>query len=155
MLVSTLLFVDLVKHKRHRDDVTIMPISTSNKRYLKVFGNSMAISRLINFMITIGLISIADSKYRFNSNDNKSRTYHYFYDNECLLKEYCEANNIYASSKSSGNASLFNRLGNGDFDPRKVRFSSKLRLEKPTGHSKTGFQNLLMETLYRKYPHLE
>ena len=67
MLSSTLLFVDLVKHKRLCNKVTRMPISTNNKVYLKAFGNSKSISRLINFMLAIGLISVAYPNYRFNS----------------------------------------------------------------------------------------
>jgi hypothetical protein len=158
MLTSTLLFVDLVKHKRLCDKVTRMPISTNNKVYLRAFGNSMAITRLINFMTQIGLISIADSKYRFNSKNshlNKSREYYYFYDNECALLEYCETNNITVSHKSSGSASLFNRLEIGDFDAEKVRFSSKLNLRKLADYSKSEFEELLNFYLYFNYPHFD
>ena len=157
MLVSTLLFVDLVKHKRLCDKVTRMPISTNNKVYLKAFGNSMAISRLINFMTSIGLISIADSKYRFNSKyslKNKSREYYYYYDNECALIEYCETHDISVSHKSRGCASLFNRLEIGDLDPEKVKFCSKLNLEKLTDYSKTEFEELLKFYLYLNYSQL-
>ena len=157
MLASTLLFVDLVKHKRLCDKVTRMPISTNNKVYLKAFGNSMAISRLINFMTSIGLISIADSKYRFNSKyslKNKSREYYYFHVNECALLEYCETNNISVSHKSKGSASLFDRLEIGDLDPEKVKFSSKLNLKKLTDYSKTEFEELLKFYLYLNYPQL-
>ena len=158
MLASTLLFVDLVKHKRLCDKVTRMPISTNNKVYLKAFGNSMAISRLIKFMIGIGLISIADTNYRFNSlysHENKSREYYYFHVNECALIEYCETNNISVSHKSSGSASLFNRLEIGDLDPEDVKFNSKLKLKKLTDYSKTEFEELLKFYLYFNYPHLD
>lgn len=154
MLASTLLFVDLVKHKRLCDKVTRMPISTNNNVYLKAFGNSMAISRLINFMTSIGLISIADSKYRFNSKyslKNKSREYYYYYDNECALIEYCETHDISVSPKSSGSASLFNRLEIGDLDFEKVRFSSKLRLKKLTDYSNSEYEDLLRLCLYWNY----
>ena len=157
MLVSTLLFVDLVKHKRLCDKVTRMPISTNNKVYLKAFGNSKSISRLINFMLAIGLISVANPNYRFNSknpHENKSREYYYFHVNECALLEYCETNNISVSHKSRGCASLFNRLEIGDLDPEKVKFSSKLNLEKLTDYSKTEFEELLKFYLYLNYPQL-
>ena len=146
MLASALLFVDLVKHKRLCDKVTRMPIATNNKIYLKAFGNSMAISRLINFMTEIGLISIANSNYRFNSKnpqENKSREYYYFHVNECALIEYCETNNIFVSHKSIGSASLFNRLEIGDLDTEEVKFNSKLKLKKLTDYSKTEFEELL------------
>ena len=157
MLASTLLFVDLVKHKRLCDKVTRMPISTNNKVYLKAFGNSMAISRLINFMTAIGLITIANSKFRFNSTNshlNKSREYYYYHVNECALIEYCETHNISVSPKSRGSASLFNRLEIGDLDSEKVKFSSKLKLKKLDDYSKTEFEELLKFYLYFNYPHL-
>ena len=157
MLASTLLFVDLVKHKRLKDKVTRMPISTNNKVYIKAFGNSMAITRLINFMTTIGLVSIADSNYRFNSiysHKNKSREYYYYHVNECALTDYCETHNISVSHKSSGSASLFNRLEIGNLDPEEVKFSSKLSLEKLIDYSKTEFEELLKFYLYLNYPQL-
>lgn len=155
MLSSTLLFVDLVKHKRLCDKVTRMPISTNNKVYLKAFGNSKSISRLINFMLAIGLISIANPNYRFNSknpHENKSREYYYFHVNECALLEYCETNNISVSHKSKGSASLFDRLEIGDFEAEKVRFSSKLKLRKLSDYSKSEFEDLLRISLYSNYP---
>ena len=157
MLASTLLFVDLVKHKRLCDKVTRMPISTNNKVYIKAFGNSMAITRLINFMTAIGLITIANSKFRFNSTNshlNKSREYYYYHVNECALIEYCETHNISVSPKSRGSASLFNRLEIGDLDSEKVKFSSKLKFKKLDDYSKTEFEEMLKFYLYFNYPHL-
>ncbi len=132
-----------------------MPISTTNKVYLKAFGNYMAISRLIQFMISIGLISVYNSDFKFNSKnpkDNKSKEYYYYYDNECALIEYCETHNITVSHKSKGSASLFNRLEIGDLEGEKVRFSSKLRLKKPTDYSKTEFEDFLKLILFCNYP---
>lgn len=154
MLVSVLLFVDLVKHKRLKNKVTRMPIATNNKEYLRVLGYPKAISRLINFMTEIGLISIADSSYRFNSKnsqENKSREYYYFHVNECALLKYCETNNIFVSPKSSGSASLFDKVESKTFDPKKVRFSSKLRMRKLAGRSDKEFEDLLRVTLYNNY----
>lgn len=155
MLASSLLFVDLVKHKRLKDKVTRMPISTNNKVYLKAFGYPKAISRLINFMTEIGLISIADFKYRFNSknsNSNKSREYYYYHVNECALIEYCETHNISVSHKPRGSASLFDKLENEGLDPEKVKFSSKLKLRKLADYSKSEFEDLLRISLYCNYP---
>ena len=155
MLASALLFVDLIKHKRLCNKVTRMPISTSNKVYTRAFGNSMAVSRLINFMTDIGLISVANPKYRFNSKNaskNKSREYYYYYENEVALKEYCETHNVISvSHKSRGSASLFNRLGIGGFDHEKVRFNSKLKLRKLADYSKTEFEDVLRMCLYWNY----
>lgn len=154
MLCSVLKFINLVKYKRLRNKVTIMPISTTNKVYLKAFGNSMAISRLIKFMITIGLIAVYKSSYRYNSNNsknNKSKEYYYFYDNECALLEYCETHNISVSLNINDSASLVNRLEIGDLDTEKVRFSSKLKLKKPTDWSKTQFEDFLKSTLHSNY----
>lgn len=157
MLASALLFVDLVKHKRLCNKVTLMPIASTNKLYVKAFGYSRAVSRLIDFMIEIGLISLANSKYRFNSNhpnENKSRKYYYFYINECALREYCETNNISVSHKLSGSASLLDKVKNDDLDQDFVKFSSKLSLKKLTDYSKTEFEELLKFYLYFNYPHL-
>lgn len=158
MLASALMFTELVKNKRLSDKVTIMPISTTKKAYVKIFGNSKAVSRLIEFMTDIGLISVANSKYRFNCKNagkNLSRTYYYFYNNECALKEYCDTHNITVSHPASGTASLFDRLGIGDIDEEKVRINSKLRLKKPVDFSVTEFEDLLKISLYRRYPQLE
>lgn len=155
MLASSLLFVELVKHKRLKDKVTLMPIATNNKVYLRAFGYPKAISRLINFMTEIGLISIANSNYRFNSKnpqENKSREYYYFHVNECALTEYCETNNISVSHKSSGSASLFDKLGKKDFNPKKIKFNSKLRELKPKGYSESELIDLVRIALYSNYP---
>jgi hypothetical protein len=155
MISNTLTFVDLVKHKRLRDAVTLMPISTNNKVYLRRFGSPKAISRLIKFMTDIGLISVANPNFRFNSRNpknNKSRKFYYFYDNEIALLAYCETNKISVSRECTSSASLFDRFEIGDFDKKKVRFSSKLRLKKIDGYSKTEFEDLLRLTLYDNYP---
>lgn len=157
MLASVLLFVDLVKRKRLKDKVTRMPIPTNNKVLLKLFGYPKAISRLIDFMTEIGLISVADSKYRFNSKnpqENKSREYYYFHVNECALIDYCETHNISVSHKSRGSASLFDKLENEELDPEKVKFSSKLKMDKLINYSETEFEELLKFYLYFNYPNL-
>lgn len=155
MLESALLFCDLVKHKRLCNKVTVMPISTNNKVYIQAFGYSKAISRLIKFMTEIGLISVANSNYRFDSknpDNNKSREYYYFHDNECALRAYCETHNISVSHKSRNSASLFDTLGIGGFLADKVRFNSKLRLKKPLNYSKSEFEDFLRISLYANYP---
>ena len=154
MISNTLDFVNLVKHKRLRTAVTLMPISTNNKVYLKKFGDSKAMTRLINFMQDIGLISIANPNYHFNDKNpknNKSREFYYFYDNEVALLAYCEENRISVSHKCTSSASLFGRLEKGEVDVKKVRFSSKLRLAKPANYSKSEFEDLLRQALYENY----
>ena len=155
MISNTLAFVELVKYKRLRDAVTLMPISTNNKVYLKKFGDSKAMTRLINFMQDIGLISIANPNYRFNSKNpknNKSREFFYFHENEDALLAYCEENRISVPHKRTSSAPLFGRLEKGEVDVEKVRFSSKLKLKKADDFSKAEFEDLLRLALYENYP---
>ena len=74
-LSKVLAFIDLVKHKRFKTGCTIIPISVTNKDYLAIWNNQMGVSRAIDYMIDIGLLSPESDTYQFGAyyeKDNKS-----------------------------------------------------------------------------------
>ena len=76
-LSKVLAFIDSVKHKRFKAGCTVMPISVTNKENLAIWSNEKGVSRAIDYMIEIGLISIENDKYQFGAyyeKDNKSKT---------------------------------------------------------------------------------
>ena len=96
-LSKVLAFIDSVKHKRFKTGCTIMPISVTNKENLAIWSNEKGVSRAIDYMIEIGLISVENDKYQFGAyyeKDNKSKTYRYYKENEDKIKEYCTDHNI-------------------------------------------------------------
>ena len=87
-LSKVLAFVDLAKHKRFKTGCTIMPISVTAKDNLAIWKNEMGVSRAIEYMTEIGLISLESDKYQFGAyyeKDNKSKSYRYYKENEDKL----------------------------------------------------------------------
>jgi len=96
-LSKVLAFIHLVEHKRLAHGCTIMPIPETERRLLSITGSQQNSSNLIALMIYIGLISAECKQYRFGTpkkKGNRSKTYRYYYDNEQIIKKYCEDNNI-------------------------------------------------------------
>ena len=134
-LSKVLAFIDLVKHKRFKTGCTVMPISVTNKDNLAIWQNEKGVSRAIDFMIEIGLISVESDKYQFGAyyeKDNKSKTYRYYKENEDKLKKYCEDHDIqmFIVKNKVYNMSELKKLHTG-IDKSKVRFASRLKLIKP------------------------
>ena len=63
LLSKVLAFIDLNKQRRFAEGCTIMPIPTTSKRLMAICGSSREVSRLIKFMISIGLISVESDTY--------------------------------------------------------------------------------------------
>ncbi len=157
-LSKVLAFIDIVKHKRFKVGCTVMPISVTSKDYLAIWGNEMNVSRAIEYMKEIGLISVENDKYQFGAyyeKDNKSKVYRYYKENEDRVKEYCELrgiekylvqNKVYAMAGLKGL--------HGDIDKTKVRFDSKIKLVKPSELSRAEFEKQLTLCLYENYPAL-
>ena len=125
-LSKVLAFIDLNKQKRFSDGVTVMPIATTNKRLLSIWGSSMNISRAIQFMTEIGLLSEYDTTYQFNAyydKNNKSKLYAYSYDTEQSIITYCNNNNI--NKYKIINITIVNIFAVEDipFEKDEVRFS--------------------------------
>ena len=157
-LSKVLAFIDLVKHKRFKTGCTVMPISVTNKDNLAIWQNEKGVSRAIDFMIEIGLISVESDKYQFGAyyeKDNKSKTYRYYKENEDKLKEYCEDHDIqmFIVKNKVYNMSELKKLHTG-IDKSKVRFASRLKLIKPIELSRAEFEKQLTLCLYENYPAL-
>lgn len=157
-LSKVLAFIDSVKHKRFKTGCTIMPISVTNKDNLAIWQNEKGVSRAIDFMIEIGLISVESDKYQFGAyyeKDNKSKTYRYYKENEDKLKEYCEDHDIqmFIVKNKVYNMSELKKLHIG-IDKSKVRFASRLKLIKPIELSRAEFEKQLTLCLYENYPAL-
>ena len=157
-LSKVLAFVDLVKYKRFKTGCTVMPISVTNKENLAIWSNEKGVSRAIDYMIEIGLISIENDKYQFGAyyeKDNKSKTYRYYKENEDKLKEYCEAHDIqmFIVKNKVYNMSELKNVHTG-IDKTKVRFASRLKLIKPIELSRAEFEKQLTLCLYENYPAL-
>ena len=158
LLSKVLAFIDLNKQRRFAEGCTIMPIPTTSKRLIAICGSSMEVSRLIKFMISIGLISVESDTYSYNNNKTYSKTYRYYYDNELKILEYCNNNNvnIYEACNIHTLVNTFTIDKNiTSFDDSQVRFSSKLHLLRPDDYSKAKFENYLSVCLYDNYPQLE
>lgn len=157
-LSKVLAFVDLVKHKRFKTGCTIMPISVTAKDNLAIWNNQMGVSRAIDYMIEIGLLSPENDTYQFGAyyeKDNKSKSYRYYKENEDRLKEYCKERNIqmFVVKNQLYSMSEVQKV-HKDIDKPKVRFGTKLKLIKPAGLSKGEFEKQLTLCLYENYPGL-
>lgn len=157
-LSKVLAFIDVVKHKRFKTSCTIMPISVTAKDNLTIWKNEMGVSRAIDYMMEIGLLSLENDKYQFGAyyeRDNKSKSYRYYKENEDRLKEYCQAHNIQMFVAKNPIYSLAEIQNvHKDIDKAKVRFGTKLKLIKPAGLSKAEFEKQLTLCLYENYPGL-
>ncbi|MEE1085007.1 MAG: hypothetical protein UH850_14870 [Paludibacteraceae bacterium] len=157
-LGKVLAFIDMVKYKRLAHGCTIMPIATTNKKFISICGSKMNASRMIKSMINIGLLEEEDITFQFGANQegyNKSRTYRYYYDNEQKLIKYCKENNINKYVVVNNiYSTVCNKFKIENFDHQKVRFSSQLHLLKPDNYSVTQFENYITGVLYQNYPYL-
>ena len=158
-LSKVLAFIDSVKHKRFKEGCTIMPISSTNKENLAIWENKMGVSRAIDYMIEIGLISVESDKYQFGAyyeKDNKSKSYYYYKENEDKVKAYCEARGItmYVVQNKVYDMAAIKSVHKA-IDKSKVRFASRLKLIRPEGISKAEFEKQLTLCLYENYPGLQ
>ena len=159
-LSQVLAFIGTVKKIRCANGCTIMPIATTSRKMIAITGSQQNSTNLIKFMTSIGLISEEDSTYQFNARykkNNRSKTYRYYYENECNIIEYCNENSIKPFTvtnrkrRKANSPSFPASLGTRASD---VRFSSMLRLCKPSDLSKSAFEDALYEQLYLNYPEL-
>lgn len=152
-------FVDMVRYKRVKEGVTIMPIPTTNKQMIRICGNQREVSRLIGFMEGLGLIGVCDDSYQFKAyrvEDNKSKTYYYYYENEVRLLGWCKEKGIEGLKGVMKNAITVEKDKNktcGEIfvSREKVRFRSNLKLVRPQDMSVREFEGLLLDCLYENY----
>lgn len=160
-LGKVLAFIDMVKYKRWAGGCTIMPIATTNKKFISICGSQQNASNLIKYMVKIGLLGEEDITYQYNATRegyNKAKTYRYYYDNEFKVKHYCKENNInkyvVLNNKQLRSHTVVQKLKIENFDNDKVRFSSQLHLLKPDNYSIAQFESYIEAVLYRNYPYL-
>ena len=161
ILGKVLAFIDMVKYKRLAHGCTIMPIASTNKKFISICGSQRNASNLIKYMIDLGLLDEEDTEYQFNATQegyNKSKTYRYYYDNEQKIIKYCEENDInkyvIRNNKISHIHTVVERFRIENFESEQVRFSSHLHLLKPDNYSVTQFENYIESILYQNYPYL-
>lgn len=157
-LAKVLAFIDLKKHIRYTDSATVMNIASTGKRLLSICGSQQNASNLISYMKEIGLIGEYNVNYQFggySSHYNYSKQYIYYYENEQIIKKYCEDNKINRYIIRNYNRDNNNRVVTIDnFDNDKVRFNSKVHLLKPDNYSIKQFEEYLTNVLYDNYPQL-
>ena len=161
ILGKVLAFIDMVKYKRLAHGCTIMPIASTNKRFISICGSQQNASNLVKYMINIGLLELEDDNYQYNAtkeNYNKSKTYKYYYDNEQEIIKYCEENDInkyvIRNNKVSHIHTVVQRFRIENFENEQVKFSSQLHLLKPDNYSVAQFENYIESILYQNYPFL-
>lgn len=160
-LGKVMAFIDMVKYKRLAHGCTIMPIASTNKKFISICGSQRNASNLIRFMIDLGLLDEEDTNYQFNATQegyNKSKTYRYYYENEEKILKYCEENDINKYVIKNNNKShihtVVEKFRIENFENEQVRFSSNLHLLKPDNYSVTQFENYIESILYQNYPML-
>lgn len=168
VLSKILTFVHLAQKRRVSNACTIMPIAVTANENLAIWGSEMNVSRAIDKMIEIGLISQHNEEYRFNApfpydDENKCKTYKYYYENEQKFINYCKNNNI-KEFEPVNHSKLTEKVKetidkvnsqHRDFKIEDVVFSSNLKLIKPIDVSVAEFEVYLTYCLYNNYPEFE
>lgn len=163
MLSKVLTFILFTQHRRYKTGCTAMPIPTTSRQNLMIWGNKMAVSRAIKFMIEMGLITVHDEKYRFGvpyKGGNYGKLYAYYKDNEDKVIEYCKGHGIEKYEIRNARAPMTKEQITKiqethqvkTFEISEVRFGKNLTLKKPDGVSAGLFVDYLTECLYHNYP---
>ena len=88
-------YVLYLEGKVYKKGYTIIPIATTNRIMLAIFGNKMKISRTINKMIEMNIITVDDKSSSFDKGKNSHcRIYKFYWENASKLIEFCKNNNI-------------------------------------------------------------
>ena len=167
-LSRILTFIEFAQRKRFKGGCTVMPIPTTSRKNLMIWGYPKAISRGIEFMKEIGLITVHDDSYRFGvpyKGGNYGKLYGYHYQNEKEIIQYCKENNIHKYviknlEEVRGTPKQVEKIEsaiefidlNRTFEIESVRFKKNLELEKPDGVSVPDFEAFLTCCLYINYP---
>lgn len=159
-LSKVLYFIDSKKHIRFTDKehngLTVMGISVKNKKLKSICGGSIKqVSRLIDYMIQIGLLAEYDESYQYNSKNNYSKQYCYSYHTELKVLEYCKQNGIEKSEHINGTKKILSSKNIIGINIADVKFSSKLNLQKPPNYSQKQFEEYLYSVLHHNYPNLK
>lgn len=165
-LSRVLRFIEFTRRKRFKEGCTVIPIPTTSRQNLLIWGYPMAVSRDIKFMEKIGLIKVFDSRSHWGSpfeGGNYSRLFCYFKDNEDKAIQYCKEHNIEMCEiievEEITTQEQVEKIEKVDeartFALSDVRFGKDLNIEKPEGVSKTELDMFLVQCLYLNYPELK
>ena len=155
-LANIYTFIKSMQHKRYKEGCTIIPIPTTAKVNLDIWGTPTSIVNARKAMCDMGLISLyTNDKFFGKGRAGKSFTYKYYKENEDCFVQFCKDNNIEPRVLKNDNydevANITDLYG---IDKTKVRFATHLRLEKPKGVSDKKFEKALIKCLYENYPQL-
>lgn len=169
-LSRVLAFIEYAQKKRIKGGCTAMPIPSTSRKNLMIWGYPKAIMRGIEFMKEIGLITVHINQFRFSvpfQGANYGKTYAYFEENEQKVIQYCEEHGIskYAVKnleEIKGTEKQILKIESAiehidevkTFDRSAVRFVKGVSLEKPEEVSAQDFEIYLYCCLYLNYPEL-
>ena len=167
-LSRVLAFIEYAQKKRTKGGCTAMPIPTTSRKNLMIWGYPKAVSRGIEFMKEIGLITVHIDQFRFGvpfQGANYGKTYVYFEENEQKIIQYCEEHSIHKYIVKNlevikGTEKQILKVESAieyideikTFDRSVVRFAKGLNLEKPEDVSAQDFETYLYCCLYLNYP---
>lgn len=135
---------------------TILEIFTRGKRNLDLWGSHEIVSRNIQLMKDMGIISLYSDYVMFNSTYSMGYEYKYYRENEKKFIEFCKDNSIEPYILKNNNYEKVSKVKMiPDFNNKRVEFSTNLRLEKPSGVSENKFKDILELCLYNRYPCLK
>ena len=84
-----------LENKSYRKGYTLIPIGTTNKIMLAIFGNSMKVSRSIEKMVEMNILAYENESYSFNKGKySHCKTYKFYWENGAKLIKFCKLNNI-------------------------------------------------------------
>lgn len=156
MLSKVLAVIYLQQHLRFSDGITVVPLSTTNKKLISIFGSPRNVSRGIRYMIDRGLIALYDDTFQFNAyyeKLNRCKTYAWNYEAEQFIAEYCKANDINKfeiSNVKHHRKTDYERPTT--FEEAQVLFSSHRHLTKPDNWSTAEFEEYASVVLEENYP---
>lgn len=120
-------FALYLKNKTYQKGYTLIPIGTTSKVMLSIFGNAMKISRSIDKMIAMKILASEDESYSFNKGRySHCKIYKFYWENAKKLIEFCDKNNI--EPKKVDKSKLSEELEDAireDYDPYDDIFESE------------------------------
>ena len=168
-LSRVLTFIEYAQRKRFKGGCTVMPIPTTSRQNLMIWGYPMKISRATKFMEDMGLITVYNGTYRFSvpyEGGNYGILYAYYEANEQKVIQYCRDNGIHKyivkNIEEITDSKQLEKIEDSieyigevrTFEISDVRFGKGLSLEKPKGVSESKFILYLTCCLYLNYPEL-
>lgn len=164
-LAKVYAFINHAKLNAVKNKCSILPFACTSKIYLKIWNTSASVSNAFKYMIKIGLLEVESEKYQWGAyfdDLNTSKTYRFHYGNAMKIVEFCKENDIkpfeisYERKVSKKTREKLDRIKpTKPIEKDEVKFSSVLKLYKPSSLSRSEFDELLYDYLLENYPCLE